>query len=153
METLEPLLAAHPFFRDLEPRFLQVLVGCAVNKRFPARTFLCREGEEANQFYLIRHGSVALQLNVPERGVLTIETIEAGEVLGWSWLLPPYRWHFDAQTTALTRAIVFDGQCLRAKCEADHHLGYVLMQRFAQVMVQRLQATRLQLMDLYGVHA
>jgi CRP/FNR family transcriptional regulator, cyclic AMP receptor protein len=153
METLEPLLAAHPFFANLEPRFLQVVAGCAANGRFPAGTFLGREGEPANQFYLLRHGKVALQIHLPDRGALTIETLEAGEVLGWSWLFPPYRWHFDAQALELTRALVFDGQCLRAKCEADHDLGYDLMQRFAHVMLQRLQATRLQLLDLYGVSA
>jgi len=153
METLAPLLTAHPFFADLEPRFLQVVTGCAANGRFPAGAFLCREGEAANQFYLIRHGKVALQISVPERGSVTIETMEAGEVCGWSWLLPPYRWHFDVQALELTRVLVFDGQCLRAKCEADHDLGYALMQRFAQVIVQRLQATRLQILDLYGVHA
>ena len=152
METLEPLLAAHPFFTDLEPRFLQVVAGCAANGRFPAGAFLGREGETANQFYLIRHGKVALQIHTPDRGPVTIETMEAGEVFGWSWLFPPYRWHFDVQALDLTRVIVFDGQCLRAKCEADHDLGYALMQRFAQVIVQRLQATRLQLLDLYGVH-
>jgi CRP/FNR family cyclic AMP-dependent transcriptional regulator len=153
METLEPLLAAHPFFANLEPRFLQVVAGCAANGRFPAGTFLGREGEPANQFYLLRHGKVALQIHLPDRGALTIETLEAGEVLGWSWLFPPYRWHFDAQALELTRALVFDGQCLRAKCEAYHDLGYDLMQRFAHVMLQRLQATRLQLLDLYGVSA
>jgi CRP-like cAMP-binding protein len=153
MQTLEPLLAAHPFFADLDPRFLQVVAGCAANGRFPAGTFLGREGEPANQFYLLRHGKVALQIHLPDRGALTIETLEAGEVLGWSWLFPPYRWHFDAQALELTRALVFDGQCLRAKCDADHDLGYALMQRFAHVMLQRLQATRLQLLDLYGVSA
>jgi CRP-like cAMP-binding protein len=153
METLKPLLAAHPFFADLEPRFLQVVAGCVANGRFPAGTFLGREGEPANQFYLLRHGKVALQILLPDRGALTIETLEAGEVLGWSWLFPPYRWHFDAQALELTSALVFDGQCLRAKCEADHDLGYALMQRFAHVMLQRLQATRLQLLDLYGVSA
>ncbi|MGE3539845.1 MAG: cyclic nucleotide-binding domain-containing protein [Candidatus Tectimicrobiota bacterium] len=151
METLQPLIAAHPFFRDLEPHLLEIIVGCATNGRFAAGTFLCREGEPANQFYLIRHGKAALQIHLPERGSLTIETIEPGEVLGWSWLFPPYRWHFDVQALELTRALVFDGQCLRTKCEADHDLGYALMQRFAQVMAQRLQATRLQLLDLYGV--
>ena len=153
MAMLEPLLAAHPFFTDLEPRFLQVVAGCVANRRFPAGAFLGREGEAANQFYLLRHGKVALQISVPERGPVTIETMEAGEVCGWSCLFPPYRWHFDVQALELTRVLVFDGQCLRAKCEADHDLGYALMQRFAQVVVQRLQATRLQLLDLYGVHA
>jgi len=153
METLEPLLAAHPFFADLDPRFLQVVAGCAANGRFPAGTFLGREGEPANQFYLLRHGKVALQIHLPDRGALTIETLEAGEVLGWSWLFPPYRWHFDAQALELTRAIAFDGACLRAKCDADHDLGYTLMQRFARIMMHRLQASRLQLLDIYSVRA
>lgn len=151
METLEPILAQHPFFQDIEPVYLQLMVGCAANVRFAAGDDIFREGDVANQFYLIRHGRVALQVFVPGQGRITIETIEAGEVLGWSWLFPPYRWHFDAQALELTRAIAFDGACLRAKCEEDHDLGYMLMQRFAQVMMQRLQATRLQLLDLYGV--
>ena len=153
MPTLETILAQHPFFKDLEPRYLQLVVGCATNVRFKMGEFLFREGEDANQFYLLRHGKVALQVFIPQRGPITIETIEAGEVLGWSWLFPPYRWHFDALALELVRAIAFDGQCLRGKCEEDHDLGYALMQRFAQVMAQRLQATRLQLLDLYGVHA
>ena len=150
MQTLEPILAQHPFFQDLVPRYLQLIVSCAANRRFKTGTFLCREGEAANQFYLIRHGRIALQVLVPHRGPVTIETIEAGDVLGWSWLFLPYRWHFDAQALESTRVTAFDGQCLRNKCEEDHDLGYTLMQRFAQVMLQRLQATRLQLLDLYG---
>lgn len=153
MRTLETLLAQHPFFESLEPHYLALVAGCAANVRFNADEFLFREGEEANRFYLIRHGKVALQVLVPQRGPVTIETIEAGEVLGWSWLFPPYRWHFDAQALELTRALAFDGQCLRDKCEEDHDLGYTMMQRFAEVMSQRLQATRLQLLDVYGVHA
>ena len=151
METLEPILAQHPFFQDIEPVYLQLMVGCAANVRFAAGDDIFREGDVADRFYLIRHGRVALQVFIPGQGRITIETIEAGEVLGWSWLFPPYRWHFDAQALELTRAIAFDGACLRAKCDEDHDLGYRLMQRFAQVMMQRLQATRLQLLDLYGV--
>ena len=151
METLEPILAQHPFFQDIEPVYLQLMVGCAANVRFAAGDDLFREGDVADQFYLIRHGRVALQVFVPGQGRITVETIEAGEVLGWSWLFPPHRWLCDAQALELTRAIAFDGACLRAKCDEDHDLGYMLMQRFAQVMVQRLQATRLRLLDLYGV--
>jgi CRP-like cAMP-binding protein len=151
VETLEPILAQHPFFQDIEPVYLQLMAGCAANVRFAAGADLFREGGAADQFYLIRHGRVALQVFIPGQGRMTNETIEAGEVLGWSWLFPPHRWHFDAQALELTRAIAFDGTCLRAKCDEDHDLGYMLMQRFAQVMMQRLQATRLQLLDLYGV--
>jgi len=152
MQTLEPLLAQHPFFRDLDPAYRKFIVECAVNVRFQAGEYLCHEGEAANQFYLIRHGRVALQILVPGRGPHTFLTVEAGEVLGWSWLFPPYRWQFDAQAIELTRAIGFDGQCLRTKCEADHDLGYALMQSCARIMTQRLQAARLQLLDLYGTH-
>ncbi len=81
------------------------------------------------------------------------QTVAEGDVLGWSWLFPPYRWVFDAQALELTRALVFDGTCLRGKCEDDHNLGYELMKRFAHVVVQRLQATRLQLLDVYGILA
>ncbi len=151
METLEPILAQHPFFQDIEPSHRQLMASCASNTRFPAGADLFCEGTAANQFYLVRHGRVALQVFIPGQGRVTIETIQAGDVLGWSWLFPPYRWHFDAQALALTRVIAFDGDCLRTKCDEDPNLGYVLMQRFAQIMMQRLQATRLQLLDVYGV--
>jgi CRP/FNR family transcriptional regulator, cyclic AMP receptor protein len=151
MQTLEPILAQHPFFQDLDLVYQKLMVACAANVRFPAGADLFREGDAAEQFYLIRHGHVALQVFVPGQGRLTIDTIAAGNVLGWSWLFPPYRWHFDAQALELTRAIAFDGACLRAKCDENHDLGYLLMQRFARIMMQRLQATRLQLLDVYGV--
>jgi CRP/FNR family cyclic AMP-dependent transcriptional regulator len=92
-----------------------------------------------------------LEAFAAQRGPITIETIEAGEVLGWSWLFPPYRWHFSARVVEPTRAIALDGVCLRSKGEADHDLGYELVKRVAQIMMQRLQATRLQLLDVYGV--
>ncbi len=150
MQTLEPVLAAHPFFKDLKPEHLQVLVGCASNVRFDGGQYIFKEGEEANTFYLIRHGTVALEMAVPARGGVTVQTINEGDVLGWSWLFPPYRWHFDARATELTRAIALDGKCLRDKCEQDHSLGYELVKRFAQIIERRLQATRLQLLDIYG---
>ena len=81
---------------------------------------------------------------------MTIDTIQEGEVLGWSWLFPPYRWHFDARALQLTRAVAFDGKCLRDKCDRDHDLGYEMVRRFAEVITQRLQSARLQLLDLYG---
>lgn len=151
MQTLEPILAQHPFFQGLDPSYGKLLSECATNVRFVAGADLFREGETAEQFYLLRHGRVALQVFIPGRGRITIDTIEAGNVLGWSWLFPPYRWHFDAQALELTRAIAFDAACLRTKCDADHDLGYTLIQHFAQVMMKRLQATRLQLLDVYGV--
>ncbi len=152
METLEPILAEHPFSRDLDKRYRELLAGCAANIRFEAGEFLFREGEEANQFYLIRHGSVAVQIFAGAAGQITVTTIGEGEVLGWSWLFPPYRWKFDAQAVEPTRAIALDGKCLRVKCEADHDLGYELLKRFAYMVEQRLDATRLQLLNVYENH-
>jgi CRP-like cAMP-binding protein len=152
IQTLEPILATHPFFKDLNPRYLQLIVGCAANVRFEAGQFIFREGDDANQFYLIRHGSVSLEVFVPGRGPLIIQTLGEGDVLGWSWLFPPYRWVFDARAVTLTRAIALDGACLRRKCEDDHELGYELVKRFAQIIMEQLQATRLQLLDVYGAH-
>ncbi len=149
MHTLEPILAEQPFLRDLSPGFLQLLVGCAANARYEAGQFLLREGEEANQFFIIRHGTVAIEIYTHDRGAITIETIGEGDVLGWSWLVPPYNWRFDARAVDLTRAVVLDAKCLRGKCEQDYQLGYELMSRFLQVIERRLQATRLQLLDIY----
>jgi CRP/FNR family cyclic AMP-dependent transcriptional regulator len=151
METLEPILAEHPFLKGLESHHVQLIVGCASNMRFDAGQFILREGEEANQFYIIRKGKVALEVFSPEQGSIIIDTLVDGEVLGWSWLIPPYYWRFDARAVDLTRVIALDGKCLRTKCEEDHHLAYELLKRFAAIMEQRLQATRLQLMDIYGV--
>ena len=150
MQTLEPILANHPFFKGLKPEYLQLVTGCASNVRFEAGKYIFREGEEASQFYLIRQGKVALEIFAAQHGPITIETIEAGEVVGWSWLFPPYRWHFSGRVFEPTRAIALDGKCLRAKSEEDHDLGYELMKRVAQIMMERLQATRLRLLDVYS---
>lgn len=149
METLEPILAKHPFLKGLKPEHLKILVGCASNVRFNAGQFLFHEGEEANEFYMIREGKVAVQIQGAERGPITVQTIGEGEVLGWSWLIPPYRWRFDAKALELTRAIALDGKCLRTKSEEDHDLGYQLLRRFAGIIVERLEAARLQLLDVY----
>jgi len=149
METLEGILAEHPFFKELEPCYLQLLVGCASNVRFNAGEFLFREGEDANRFYLLRQGKVALQVVTHGREPITIQTIGEGEVLGWSWLIPPYRWRFAAHATEPVRALALDGKCLRTKCEEDHDLGYALLKRFSHVVEQRLQATRMQLLEIY----
>lgn len=151
MESLKPLLAEHPFFAGLSDHVVDLIVGCASNTRFDAGEFLIREGQEANQFYVIRHGRVAVEIMSPDRGAIQIETLGPGEILGWSWLIPPYYWVFDARAVELTRAIALDGRCLRTKCEEDHDVGYELLKRFSYIVGQRLESTRLQLLDVYGV--
>ncbi|MDH4100092.1 MAG: cyclic nucleotide-binding domain-containing protein [Nitrospirota bacterium] len=152
METLESILKDHPFFRGLEPHYLALVVGCAANVVFKEGQVLFREGEEANLFYVVRHGRIALELTSPERGALTVQTVGDGEILGWSWLIPPYHWHYTARAVEETRAITLDGKCLRGKCEEDHHLGYELLKRFAHIMEERLKATQVQLLDVYCPH-
>jgi len=150
METIDSLIRDAPVFRGIAPDQLDLVAGCASNVHFDEDAILFREGDPADTFYLVRHGSIALETFVPARGAITIETLEAGEVVGWSWLFAPYRWHFDARALVPVRATAFDGACLRGKCEADPTLGYELMSRFAQVLIERLQWTRLRLLDVYG---
>ena len=150
LKTLEPILAEHPFLHDLEPRHVATLVGCASNVTFEAGSFLFRSGEPADRCFIVRHGRVAVGTHSPGRGEITVLTVDDGEVLGWSWLFAPYSWHFDARAQTVVRAIALDGVCLRQKAEADPSLGYQLMKRFAQVAIQRLEATQIQLMDIYA---
>ncbi len=150
VRRLEELIASAPVFAELSAPQLELIAGCGANQHFAAGERLFTEGGPAERFYLIREGSVALEIDAPGRGPLVIETLHAGEVVGWSWLFEPYRWQFDARASAPVATIAFDGSCLRGKCEEDHELGYELMRRFAALLIDRLQATRLQLLDVYG---
>lgn len=148
--SMMELLSEHPFLKDFPESSLEVLADCSLNVTFELGRQIFREGETANQFYLIRHGKVAVETYSAGQGNLCIQTVGEGEVLGWSWLVPPYQWNFDARAIELTRAFAIDGECLRKHCEEDKSFGYELYKRFVQVIVQRVQATRMQLMDLYG---
>ena len=150
MQTLDQLIGNSPLFAGLAPAHLALIAGCGANDRFTQGARLFCEGEPAEHFFLIRAGAVALEIEAPGRGTLVIETLQGGDVVGWSWLFEPYRWQFDARATVDTALVTFDGACLRGKCEIDHELGYQLMRRFAGALIERLQATRLQLLDVYG---
>ena len=149
-QTLEPLLRGHKFFADLEDDHLALLAGCASNVVFPAGSFLFREGTPAKACFLIREGSVALEIAAPGRGALIVQTLGEGDMAGFSWLIEPHRWSFDGRAVERVRALQMDGACLRGKCDADPVLGYELMRRFAGLASKRLDATRLQLLDVYG---
>lgn len=148
--SIEPLLAEHPFLTGLQPQYIELITGCASNVRFDAGQKIYKDGDEADVFYIIRHGRVAIEVFMPGRGEMTVETLGEGEVLGWSWMFPPFRWHFDARAVELTRAVALDGKCLRAKCDHDPALGYEMLKRIAQVMMERLDSARMQLLDVYG---
>ncbi len=150
IEGLERILAQHPFFADMSETARNLIAGCATNQVFHDGERILREGEPADTFYLVRHGAVALEINVPGREPLVIETLGDGEVMGWSWLVPPYRIRFDSRAVGLVRTISIDGKCLRGKCEEDCALGYEFYKHFLPVVVDRLTAARLQMMDIYG---
>jgi CRP-like cAMP-binding protein len=152
-ENLTEILRQHPFLHNVADEHMQTIVGCASNVRFAEGAYLIREGEIANKFFLIRSGRVALEIDVSGRGGLRIQTVGPGEVLGWSWLISPYRWHFNGVAVMDTRVIALDAECLRNKCENDKHFGYEMLKRLAVVMEKRLEATRMQLLDLYGTTA
>lgn len=150
LKSLESILSEHPFFDGLEERYMNLIVGCASNVRFEVGELLFREGQPANRFYILRHGRVTLEMSPPNQPPMIVDTIEGGQVLGWSWLLPPYKSHFDARALTLVRAIALDAKCLREKIETDHELGYEMFKRFFAVTTERLQNTRIRLMDVYG---
>lgn len=150
METLEKVLAEHPFVKGLEKEHIQLILGCAKNVVFEAGKYLFKENEEANSFYIIRNGKIALEIYSSKKGAIIIQTVGEGEMIGWSWMVPPYRWKFDARAIELTRLIELDGTCLRNKCESDPKLGYEIMKRLANVFEQRINSLRLQFLDLYS---
>lgn len=151
MRTIDQLLHDHPFFAGLDPQTLTLVAGCAVNAHADAGEYLYREGGEADRFFVVRHGRVAVEVHDPAGGTVVVDSVGAGEVLGWSWLVPPHRWQFDGRAVEPTDVIAFDGRCLRDKCDADPALGYALLQRVSHVMYERLQSARVRLLDLYGV--
>lgn len=147
--SIEQLLAEQPYFKGLSASQLAAITGCAKNVRFEAGEPLIREGEDANEFFVIRQGKVALEASALA-GPITIQTLGDGDVVGWSWLVQPHTWRFGAIAMGLTRAISLDGECMRKKCEEDHDLGFELLKRFSFLISERLEATRLQLLDVYS---
>ena len=150
VRRLDDVLGGVRFFAGLDPDALALIAGCAGNVGFREGETIFREGAAADVFYVVRRGRVAIETFAPARGAVTIETVGPGDVLGWSWVFPPHRWHFDGRAATDVRATAFDGACLRGKLAEDSALGYELMSRFAQVFSERLAATRLRLLDVYG---
>ena len=150
MRTLDELLSDVPALADLSAEHREVIAGCGVNVTFASGAYLMREGEVADTFYVLRRGTVAIETFVPVRGPATLETVHPGDLVGWSWLVPPYRTMFDVRALEPVGALAFDGRCLRGKCAEDAALGRALLERVTVVIVERLQATRMRLLDLYG---
>ncbi len=150
IKSIDQLLNEHPFFEGMKPEWLELMAGCGRNVGFRPGEVIASEGTDCNEFYAVRSGKVAVEIYSPGAGSCTIQTLGSGAILGWSWLLPPHVWMFDMRALETTHAVHFDATCLRTKCEESTEMGYEFMKRFAAVMSDRLRATRLQLLDIYG---
>lgn len=151
-ESLGRIVGEHALFRGLGQEFLDLVAGCARNVRFAEGTYLYHEGDSADEVFLIREGLVNMEISAPGQGTMVVQTMGPNALVGLSWIVPPYRWAYDARAATDLRAISLDATCLRGKCDADPALGYEVMKRIAPVIIDRLHATRLQMLDLYGEH-
>ena len=149
--VLRLMIAEHPFFQGMDPAFLDQVSHRASERRFETGELLVEEGGTADAFHLLEHGKVALEVAAPDRPRRTIQTIGRGDVLGWSWLVPPYRWAFDARAVKPTHSVVLDAEVLRRAMDAHREAGYRFLMRLLPVIAQRLENTHLQLLDLHGV--
>jgi CRP/FNR family cyclic AMP-dependent transcriptional regulator len=148
MSEITKGMLEHPFFKDFQATHVELLSKCASSVHFTAGSYIFHDGETAERLYLIQTGKIAVVLQMAGRDPMGIMTVDAGGVVGWSWLFPPYRWHFSARVMEDTAAIALDAKCIMAKCKEDYQLGYELMRECAHVMGERLQATRAQLLNL-----
>jgi len=150
LSTVRDLLAQSHVFAGLPDGVLDQLAGCGTLHVFPAGESMFHTGQPAGTFQVVRRGRVSLEIAAPGREPIVVATRGEGEAVGWSWLFPPYRWHFDAIALEPTGVINLDGECLRGKAVTDHELGYHLMSRFADLAIKDLELTQLQLLDVYG---
>jgi len=148
-ESLETRIALHPFLAGMNHAQLALLTDCAMAMRFRKGQVILREGDFANRFYLIETGKVVLESGEGFGDPVVVETIGAGDLLGWSWMFPPYVWHFTGRAVEPTTAIFFYGTILREYCERDHSLGYELFKRITPIMLQRLQRARRRMLSIY----
>jgi CRP/FNR family transcriptional regulator, cyclic AMP receptor protein len=149
LEPLAARIALHPFLAGMNPTQLASLTECAMAIHFKKGETILREGDVANRFYLIEGGNVVLESRDGFGEPALIETIGPGDLLGWSWMFPPYTWQFTARAIEPTTALFFYGTILREYCEKDHSLGYELFKRMSVVMLKRLQAARKQMLSVH----
>lgn len=153
MRSIRDMLATHPAFRDFDADALDLIAGCGANARFAAGEMILREGEEAASVFILRRGHAAVELAMPGRGPVTVETAHEGDVLDWSWLVPPYRVMSDARAQTDVAALRLDAACIRGKCDAAPALGYQMFKLWMPHLARRLRVQHLQLLDLYGADA
>ena len=149
-QSIESMLKDHAFFSGMSDEQVALIAGCGSDVSFDAGEVIFRQNEDADAFYILQSGRVGVDIRTQAK-TLRIQTLEQNDVLGWSWYFPPHIWHFDAVAVEATKAIAMDARCLRGKCDDDIALGYELLQRFSKIVIARLEATRLQAVDMFGV--
>ena len=150
IHTIRDLLAEHPGFRDFDDEALDLIAGCGVNTRFAAGEVMFREGAPADKVLILRRGDAAIEVAAPGRGAITIETVHAGDIVDWSWLLPDRQAMADARAVTDVHAIALDAACVLGKCDDHPGLGYQMFKLWLPHLAQRIRCQRLQLLDLYG---
>lgn len=145
-------LAAHPFFAGLGGDALSALATMGELVRYPAGWWIAREGQHADRFYAVVHGRAMIEAARPVGDPVVVSTVHTGEVIGWSWLFWPHRWHFDVIAVDDVEAIALRAEDLREMLDHEPLVGNLLVRRLAHVMAERLAATRLQLLDISGGH-
>ena len=150
MSAVRQALTDHPFFRGFEPHMIERLVAFTVARDFARDAVVAHAGTEADEFHLVLSGRAGIEVVAPGLQPMVIATVHDGEVIGWSWFVEPHRWHFDVVALDELRTLAIDAGRLRAVCDDDHELGYRLGRRLAEVMASRIEATRHQVVDLYG---
>jgi len=150
MKSIADIVSEYPVFKDLDQDITDLIAGCGQNVIFEAGDYLFREGDSAERFFLLREGSVAQEMFVPGRGTVIYSTLQPGDIVGTAWLVPPYRWTYDARAVSQVRTVSFDAKCMRDKSEADNRVGYAMMKRFVPTLVEQLRVARLQSLDVYG---
>src|SRR6266487_6268594 len=150
VEAMTTRVALHPFLAGMNPAQLALLTDCAIPVHFKKGQTILREGDIANRFYLIESGKVVLEAGDSLGDRVIVDTISSGDLLGWSWMFPPYVWHFTARAAEPTQAIFFYGTILREYCERDHSLGYELFKRITPIMMKRLQSARRRMVSVHA---
>lgn len=150
MKTVAEFVADHALFAGMDRAQLDFIAGCGQLQRFQAGDYLTRESEPADRFYLLLEGRAVIETHHPHQPPVPLLTLNANDMIGWSWLIPPYRYQFDARAVTDLRTVQMDGRCIRNKCEADPVLGYALLKRLSGVLVSRIHGARFQLLDVYA---
>ncbi|GAB3096289.1 cyclic nucleotide-binding domain-containing protein [Aestuariicella hydrocarbonica] len=150
MKTVAQFVSEHSLFKGMKPDQVDFIASCGQLRRFAEGDYLTRENDPADFFYLLLEGHAVIETHQHNQPPVPLLSLTDNDIIGWSWLIPPYRYQFDARALSRLRTVRLDGRCIRAKCDTDPALGFELLKRLAAVLVQRIHGARFQLLDVYS---